>query len=221
MEQQSLCYLLNFDLFEQVPEQELMGMAKSMHGKKVGRGQMIYSPHEEISSLFILKEGEVKLYHSHDGKTETFDTLSPGALFGNLSHVAAHPSHFSQANRDSLLCEMSIDDFVNILATKPELMMKFVKSMSERIRDYETRFKNNLYSAKLRIYGELKRLREKKNKSFFAPLFGHHVPLRMTHEEIAEITGLNRVTVTRSLKELKQDGLISIDANSGVIELHK
>ena len=98
--------------------------------------------------------------------------------------------------------------------------MKFIQSMAERLQDYEGRFKNNLQTAKETIFGELSRLKAKRKKGFFGRFFGAEgPPLRLTHEQIATMTGLNRVTVTRSLKELREEGRVMVNSESGVIEL--
>jgi hypothetical protein len=38
---------------------------------------------------------------------------------------------------------------------------------------------------------------------------GHLIDLRLTHQEIAEILGITRVTVTRLLREFEQQGAIA------------
>lgn len=217
----SFCYLSQFDLFDALSDSELKKEAPSMHGKKFKKGEIIYSPHQEIDHIYVLKEGEVILYHSHEGKQETFDTIGPGTLFGNFNVCSLKPSHYAEATRDSSMCVFPIQDFMNILQTKPDLMMRFIQNMAERLQDYESRFKNNLHTAKETIYEELSRLKKKKSRSFIGKFFGSDgPPLRLTHEQIASLTGLNRVTVTRSLKELKEDGLLNINAETGVIELN-
>ena len=45
------------------------------------------------------------------------------------------------------------------------------------------------------------------------------IPLQVTHEQIAERTNLNRVTVTRCLKKLKTEGLVTIEKGTGIIHL--
>lgn len=219
---QVYCYLSEFDLFEDVPEEVLQKEGQIVHGTSFEKGETLYSPHQDNELIYVLKEGEVMLYHTHQGKKEGFDTIGPGTLFGNFNINNKRPTHFAEATRDCKVCVFPVEGFLNIVKTKPELMMKFIQSMAERLQDYESRFKNNLQSAKETIFEELRRLKNKKRKGLFSKFYGADgPPLRLTHEQIATLTGLNRVTVTRSIKELKEEGLISIDANSGVIDLHQ
>ena len=39
------------------------------------------------------------------------------------------------------------------------------------------------------------------------------IPMKLTHEELADMTGVTRETVTRALKELRRDGIIDLDGN--------
>lgn len=221
-EKNTFCYLSRFDLFDALSDKELKTVAPAMHGKKFKKGDLVYSPHQENNLIYVLREGEVILYHSHEGKQETFDTIGPGTLFGNFNVCSQTPTHFAEATRDSSMCVFPVEDFLRILQNKPDLMMRFFQNMGERLQDYEKRFKNNLHTAKETIYEELSRLKSKRSRSFIGKFFGTDgPPLRLTHEQIASLTGLNRVTVTRSLKELKEDGLLKINSETGVIELNE
>ena len=110
----------------------------------------------------------------------------------------------------------SLEEFLKIIENQPQLMLNLMQRMAERIQDYETKIRSNIETASERVYSELERLQQKRRRSFV----GKIIPLQITHEKLAEHTNLNRVTVTRSLKRLKDEGLITIDAK-GIIELSK
>ncbi|MGE3278669.1 MAG: Crp/Fnr family transcriptional regulator [Candidatus Altimarinota bacterium] len=190
-------------------------MASSAHEINFKKGSSIYSPHQELGLIYLLKQGEVSLYHSYNGKREVFDVVGPGTLFGSFSMQPELPSHYAEANRDAVLCAFTVHDFLKVLSSKPDLLARFIQAMSQRLQDYEQRLGNSLLPAKEKIYRELLRLQEKKKEGFLKKLF--QIPLRMTHEDIADLTGLNRVTVTRSIKDLKEEGRVVIDSKSGVI----
>jgi len=219
-QQKPFCYLSQFDIFESFTDQEILSKLITVHGKTFAKNEMIYSPHQASQMIYVLRDGEVMLYHSHEGKKETFDTIGPGTLFGNFDPESSHPTHFAETTRDSTACVIPLSNFIEMMKSKPDLMMKLIQLMAQRLRDYEKRFKNNLQNATETVYNELLRIQEKKKNGIFGKLMGTQLPpLRLTHEQIANLTGLNRVTVTRSLKELKEVGLLSIHPTSGVIEL--
>jgi len=210
--------LKDLDIYKGIAEKTLCQLAPTSFEETYKKGTQIYTPHEPARNIYSLKHGEIILYHARDGKRAIFDTLGPGAVFGNFDPNQEKPTHFAETTRSTLLCITPLDEFLKIVATKPEIMLNLMQNMAERIQDYEDKIRMNIETASERVYSELERLQKKKLGSLlgkFMPL-----PLQITHEQLAEHTNLNRVTVTRSLKKLKEEGLIVID-NKGVIELKK
>lgn len=205
-----LWYLKNLDLFKGIPEEEIMKLAERVEECSYNKDDMIYSPHDELNKIYVLKRGEVRLFHSINGKRIVFEVLGAGSIFGGIDFSNAKSSHFAQATHPSRVCIFNEEDFTNILRAKPEIMLKFIKKMTSKVHDLEERLKNRNYQAEELIYLELERLQEKRQQSLFGR-FINKSNIHITHEELAELTGLNRVTVTRSIKRLKESGRISAD----------
>ncbi len=208
---EKLWYLKNLDIFEGVPDDEIMQLAGKVRECTYNKGEMIYSHYESLNCIYVLKRGEVRLFHSKNGKRMVFDVLGPGSLFGGLVFTSDKSTHFAQATHPSRLCIFSEDDFLSILQRKPDIMMRFIKKMTQKIQEYEHSLSMRNDSADELILTELSKLHEKRGRS----LFGVWKPssIHITHEELAELTGLNRVTVTRALKRLKKASKIQIDKN--------
>lgn len=199
-------YLQQIDLFQGIPDEEIMRIAKKTIEKKCVKKEIIYMPNEANNSIYVLKKGEITLYNSHAGKRLIIEVLGPGSIFGNLSFQKNKTTHFAEASQDSCFCIFSIEDFTAILHSKPKLMIKFLQLMSERMRNYEKRLKGGLFDAKEKILQQLEIFSEKgKNDGMLNRLFGKQS--KMTHERLAELTGLSRETVTRAINDLKKSGI--------------
>jgi len=209
-------FLKNLDIYEGVSEKAHCLLAPDSFEENYKKGTQIYTPHTADLNIYFLKHGEIILYHSQNGKRSIFDTLGPGSVFGSFDPNQKKPTHFAETTRNTLLCVTPLDEFLKIVQNRPELMLNLMQKMAERIQDYESKIRSNIETASERVYSELERLRKKKQSSFIGKLIP--VPLQITHEKLAERTNLNRVTVTRSIKKLKDDGLILID-DKGAIEL--
>ncbi len=209
--------LKDLDIYEGIPEAKFCEIAPKSLDKNLSKGQLIYSPHEENKNIYVVHRGEVILYHSRDGKRAIFDTLGAGSVFGSFDPDAKIPTHFAQATKNTMLCTTPLDEFLKVISAYPEAMLKLMQKMAIRIQDYELRMKSGIATAVERVYSELTRLHDKRQKSLLSKM----IPLQMTHEKIAEHTNLNRVTVTRCIKKLKEEGLIAIDSKTGVITLAK
>lgn len=211
-------YVKNLKIFEGIPEQKIKEITTdSMLEMSHKKNTILYFPNENKDTVYFVKKGEVILYHSKDGKKNIFDILGPGSIFGGINFNEEKNNHFAETRTDSFICTFRKNDFLKLVSTFPQIMINLLYQMGSRIEDYEKKFENNLQSAEEIVLSELKRLAQK-NKNFF---FKHIMPrpLRATHEELAEITGLNRVTVTKAMKKLQSEKKILVDPQSKIIEI--
>lgn len=207
---------LEGDIYEGISEASICKIATNSFEKNYQKGSHIYTPHEENQNIYVIKQGEVVLYHSKEGKRAIFDTLGPGSVFGTFDPHQKNPTHFAESTRGTLLCITPLNEFLEIIRHHPEMMLNLMKRMANRIHDYETKIKSNIETASERVYSELERLQKKRRSGLVGRIIS--IPLQITHEQLAQHTNLNRVTVTRSLQKLKKEGLININGK-GIIEL--
>lgn len=205
------------DLYEGIPESKFCEIAPHSVDQNLSKGQVIYRPHEKNSNIYVVHRGEVILYHSRNRKRAIFDTLGPGSVFGSFDPASEHPTHYAQTTKNTMLCTTPVNEFLNVISAYPEAMLKLMQKMAMRLQDYELRMGSSIETAVERVYAELLRLHKKRQKSLFTKM----IPLQLTHEKIAELTNLNRVTVTRCIKKLKEEGMITIDLKTGVITLNE
>lgn len=211
-------FLKNLDIYAGVSEKTLCLLAPTSFEENYRKGIQIYTPHTADRNIYVLKHGEIILYHSKEGKRSIFDTLGPGSVFGSFDLKQKSPTHFAETTKNTMLCVTPVEEFLKIIENQPELMLNLMQRMAQRMQDYENKMRSNIETASERVYSELERLQKKRQSSFMGKIIP--VPLQITHEKLAEHTDLNRVTVTRSIKKLKDDGIISIN-KKGVIELVK
>ena len=79
-----LWYLKNVELFKGLSDEDMMQMLEGMLHSQHDSKHVLYTPEDAVENVFILKEGEVTLYKSIDGKKIILDVLKPGAVFGNI-----------------------------------------------------------------------------------------------------------------------------------------
>ena len=210
-------YISHIDIFEGIPDAEMMQIAEKAAEHRCTSHQHIYGPHDDHDrNVFILKEGEVVLYHSRDGKRHIFDVLGPGSLFGNFFPTSETSSHYAEALTGSRYCSLPVEDFHKVIAVHPEILIRLLQKLSARLQDYEHKLKVDMGSAMEKVFEALKRYQRKKRNPFSILSKDH--PIALSHEKLAELTGLNRVTVTRTIKLLKLQGDIHVD-EKGLIKL--
>lgn len=203
-------YVSHLDVFEGISDNEMMRIAEQAVEHRCSEAKHVYGPHDGLDrQVFMLKEGEVALFHSEDGKRRIFDVLGPGSIFGNFFPSSPDVMHFAEAMPGSRYCVLSVADFQKVTAAHPEILTRLLHKLSERLHDYEEKLHVDAKSAGERVLSTLRSYQRKKRNPFAFLI--NDPPLALSHEKIAELTGLNRVTVTRAIKLLKLRNDIEVD----------
>ncbi len=214
-----LWYLKNYDLFEGISEADITKVAADTQMIEPPAHTVLYEASDEVERVYVIKKGEVRLFHQHpeSGKKVIFDTLEPGDVFGGISPESSQYGHFAQTMPGTCVCAFSQAEFLALISTYPQVMFRFMKHMTSRVAEYQQEFGKYQSKADDLVLHELQRLNDKRQRGWLGTIINR--PLRATHEEIATLTGLNRVTVTRAMKSLREQSLIEYDSHTGVITL--
>ncbi|MBD3269942.1 cyclic nucleotide-binding domain-containing protein [Candidatus Peregrinibacteria bacterium] len=214
MMQNKIWYLKQVDLFKGIPEQEIMRLTSSVTEKECQKKEVLYTPLEINNKVYVLKKGEVTLYHLHKGKKLIIDVLKAGSIFGNLNLKESKSSHFAEVTESAYVCIFSIKDFLMILQSSPELMMKLLSELSGKMQGYEDKLKINIYDAKEKVLSETKNYDSKRKFNIIDRFSGKKK--KLTHEKLSQLTGLTRETVSRAITELRKEGLVKDDMEKGI-----
>jgi CRP/FNR family transcriptional regulator len=205
-----LVCIRDIDIYEGIPESEMMKIAETALEQNVAKGMILFSPENPADKVYALRGGEVELYHEQGGKKVVFETLFPGDLFGDFG---IKTDYFAITTRPSYVCETPTSEFLEIVRNYPDMALRLMRVLAAKISDYEGKIASLSRPARDQVLDELRRLHYKNGKSLFAKVF--HIPLRISHQKLAEKTGLNRVTVTKLLGELRAEGMVEVDEKTG------
>jgi CRP-like cAMP-binding protein len=195
-------YLSKTDLFRDLGQEQLQELERSVAMNTCRRGRVFFSPGETGEVLFILKAGRVNLYRiTAEGKKLITGTVEPGSVFGEMSLIGAGmQGSFAEAGEDCLLCAMSRTDVERMLARFPTVALRLLELLARRVEDAEERLADSAYkSTPARIATTLLRLSGEDS-----------APVRLSHQDIAEMVGTYRETATRILNEMRSASLIDL-----------
>lgn len=202
-----VCYLKKAALFKDLPADGMARLDRVAQPKRQTRGQVLVAPGDISRKIFIIKQGQVKIYRSEGGKRVTVAVLGPGDVFGDFSLALgdlATPNsavkYFVEMLADAFLCVVSAADFKDLIRAYPDIAVRLVSELSRRLADAEAKIQDlALAPAEARVLHAL---------IAAAPPTGERLTQPATHESVAEATGLTRETVTRALARLRQRLLI-------------
>lgn len=180
--------------------------------------QYIYFPEDPSKTLYFLKSGRVKIGSvSDDGKEIIKAILHPGEVFGELSVAGEEKrTDFAQAlDGDVIICAMGVSDMMEMIEMNPALSLRITKLIGFRLKKIERRLEALVFKdTKDRIVGFLKEIAEEKGKKIGDQIF---IKLKLTHQDIGNLTGTARQTVTSILNDMKSEGIINFDRSTIII----
>ena len=176
------------------------------------RDAFIYFPQDKADSIYMIAQGRVKIGHYlEDGKEVVTSILTNGEIFGELA-LAGEESrrHFAQVMDDNTsICPLSIDELKQLMYGDRELSFKMLKLVGLRLMKLERKLELLVFKdARTRIVEFLKDAASWKGKKVGLETM---IPTKLTHKDIAALTGTSRQTVTTVLNELKDKNLINFD----------
>ncbi len=203
-----LDFLREVDILRDLTPDEMLWLKDTTEMVLFEPGQLIYNQSDEAEVLFILKRGRVQLYRTtSDGKKLEIATIGAGTFFGEMPIVGQRMHQaFAEAVEESLICVMSRDDVERLIARKPQVAIRMLEVLSERLSASESRIEA------LAFHGVPSRL-----ATVLLRLDGGE-GVRATHQELADMIGAYRETVTKTLDEFQRDGLVALSRGRVAIE---
>ena len=172
---------------------------------RAGKGETIFSDGEEAAYSYKVVSGIVRLSkYTQDGRRQIADFMLPGDHFG-----------FMETERHSFTAEAVSDA---IILAYPKSQLERLGEMIPTFRKYVlTLLSNSLLTARRHLVVLGRQSAKERVVSFFLRLAertdvgaGDRLDLPMSRQDIADHLGLTIETVSRTISELKRDGLIVV-----------
>ncbi|MEQ1798543.1 MAG: Crp/Fnr family transcriptional regulator [Lacibacter sp.] len=213
---QKFLLIRNYDLFSHISDEEYEELNLVHHFIEAAKGEYVYFDSAWNNKLYFLKGGTIKIgYIDDEGKEVIKEILREGEVFGQFSLERNNLNgEFAQAYKsDVSLCAFNIDDFEKLLRKKPEIAFHFSKQVGQKLHKFQNRLVNLLNKdVKTRLVNFLLMLAKEEGDTEDGDAYKIHNFL--THEDIAQLIGSSRQTVTTMLNELETSGLVSVSRQS-------
>jgi CRP/FNR family transcriptional regulator/CRP/FNR family cyclic AMP-dependent transcriptional regulator len=178
---------------------------------------IVHEDDSENLSFFIIAEGSVHVtVFTSEGKQTILATLRKGEFFGEMALLDGEPRSASVIAAEScVLLMLYRRSFLEILRKYPAITIQMLVEMSRRLR--RTNRQINTLSL-MSVYGRVAEVILTLSKDS-GKRFGKMIVIenRPTHQEIAEMAGTSRETVSRVISQLQKKQYISIDRKRMVI----
>ncbi len=133
---EKVLFLKGVDLFKSIPGEELSHIAQITEEVELRSTQTIFQEGEHGDAMYLIVDGKVKV---HSGE-KVFAELGEKQSFGEMSILDTEPRSASvTAMSDLTLLKIQRDDFMEILAEKPEISQGIIKVLTRRLREANRR----------------------------------------------------------------------------------
>ena len=205
--------LLNVPIFSNLDEKQISFIATKMRNKKYSKSDIILMEDEVGDTFFIILEGSVKVTRdSEDGREVILAVLSSGNFFGEISLLDGKTRYANAiALEKTSLMILKRNDFLQLLKEIPQISISLLSELAKRIRKTDEQVENLAFSdAEKRIGISILSISEQlgvvKNGLV-------KIPKLPFHQDIANMAGTSRETVSRMLKLLETKKLITRNSN--------
>lgn len=208
----ALWYFESVNLFNILCPHKVKVMPEKHAFQTYKRDQFIYFPDQPAEYIYMIAHGRVKIGHYlEDGKEVIGSILTKGEIFGELALAGEEKrKDFAQAMDDNTnICPLRIDELKALMLEDKELSFKILKLVGLRLMKLERKLELLVFKdARTRIIEFLKDAASWKGQKVGTETM---IPTKLTHKDIASLTGTSRQTVTTILNELKDNNLIYFD----------
>jgi CRP-like cAMP-binding protein len=205
-------------MFSVLTQSELEYFAAIAHYRRSPKFQFVFMPDEPADYMFLLIKGKIKTgTFSCDGREVIKEILQPETLFGDLSLAGElKRSEYAQVLHDeATYLAIKLDDFKKVMSTNQRLLFACLQHITQRLQRVEERLaKLVLKDARERIIEFLLDTAGKEGRRVGYETLVKH---QLTQQDIANITGTSRQTVTSVFNDLRKSNLIYFNRNSILI----
>lgn len=185
----------------------------------IKKGTLLFSEGDPLNRTYIIKEGFLKLYRSsEEGRDATSYLLGPNYMVGirALTTKEECARHNAEALTDLTVISISHQEYFAILAKHPEFIVDLLQVFIDRLNYTERKLEGfMLTDATARVAHFLADCTVRFCKHKKDPIT---LPLKLTHQLIADFVGSFRETVTIALNKLEHEKIIT--NNKGMITIH-
>ena len=213
----SVQHLRNVPIFSDLKDSDLNIISDKMISRAYKKGQMILLEESQGETFFIIVSGAVKFTRlSDDGREVILAILSESDFFGEMSLLDGEGRSANiVANEDAEVLTLSRRDFLDCLETYPKIAIALLEELAIRLRKSDQHIESlSLSDSEHRIAITLIRFAQELGTIKQGDVKISNLPFQ---QDIANMAGTSRETVSRTLKLLEEKDLIKKEGKDLII----
>jgi len=209
--------LQSVSLFWDLTEEELGYIEEKMVTRRYENGNYIFLEDSEGEQCFFVAKGSVKVTRlSKDGREVILTMLNAGDFFGEMSLLDGESRSANViALEKTEVLTLNREDFLTVLHDYPTIAIQLVKEMAGRLRKSDRQIASlSLSDAEKRITMCIIRFADDQGVIQNGKV---SIPKTPIQQDIANMAGTSRETVSRALSILEKENLIKRNGRELII----
>lgn len=176
--------------------------------KEFSKGDQIIEEGDHAPNFLYLLEGELTVFnYSEDGKEFIQHKISAGNFFGEPAVLLekTFPGSVEVNSETAVVLKILHKKFISYLVNHPDQMLEFTKSIARKAINKTNNLKDLIFlnpeDHLMKILVEFKKNNGEE---------GQEVMVKMTRQELANLTGFRIETVIRTIKKMEKEEKLMI-----------
>jgi len=202
-------------IFREASDVDLGNVASHLIERKFPKEAIIVEEGLAGDYMYVIRSGRVKVTKSSDdGREKIMNLFGAGDFFGEMSLLDNPPRSASVTTLEpTVLLALSRRDFMDLLERSSTLALCVIRELACRLRDTgEQASSISFQKVQERARGLFERIARDEGSADHS-----RITPTLTHQQIADMIGTSRETVTRAVKRLKQGGWLQQQGKRYVI----
>ncbi len=197
-------------LFATLTDEEFRSLEHVFILRSYRRNQVIFMEEETGTYMYLVLTGKVKVAKSSGAGKETILAIhKTGDFFGEMSLLDGKTSPATvSAMEDSKIISVSGSDFHKYLMHNEKILLQIINVLCSRLRQVWQTQSLSSSSAESKIRMGIYQLAKRHG---IQDAHGTIIDLKITHQELADMVGTSRETVTRVIARLREEGILEVD----------
>jgi CRP/FNR family transcriptional regulator len=204
-------------LFSSLDKDDLAQVSAIATRRSIARGETLFSAGEKATGFFLLASGSVKLCRtSPDGREKVLHFSHPGETFAEAAFFGdgSYPADARGMEKGEALF-FPREAFLGLLERNPRFALNLIATLSLMLRRFARQIEELSFAevpARLATY--LLDLAARKSTTFQGKTY---IDLDAKKGELASRLGTVSETLSRTLRKLKEDGIIEVEGSRVII----
>lgn len=219
-ERRALWYLRKIPLLDGISAEQFRELVAVVEIKEFRRRQIVYLPGDPGEHVYFIQGGRVKCSKvSRDGKELTLDYHGPGEFFGELCVFDGTPrEEMAEAMKNAIVAVLPRENIRGLVTGDPQLAFRFARVLGDRRRHIETKLEHFVFRD---VHAKLAALLLELGREYGQETEdGVKIDLKITHQEMANLIGSTRETISLALANFKKRNLVHLVGRSVVLVDH-